>query len=103
MECKMIKIVLILVVSSLALMAFDGKKAYKQCAMCHGKKGEKVAMKSSPKLNALSQDQLVISIKALLDGSSSVSSKYLGLHKKKLKKVQLEDVKSFAEYISGLK
>ena len=98
----MIKIVLILVMSSLALMAFDGKKAYKQCAMCHGKKGEKVAMKSSPKLNALSQDQLVISIKALLNGSSTVSSKYLGLHKKKLKKVKLVDVDTFARYISDL-
>ena len=97
------KIVLILVMSSLALMAFDGKKAYKQCAMCHGKKGEKVAMKSSPKLNTLSQEQLVTSIKALLDGSSTVSSKYLGVHKKKLKKVKLEDVETFAAYISGLK
>ena len=97
------KIVLILMMSSLALMAFDGKKAYKQCAMCHGKKGEKVAMKSSPKLNALSQEQLVTSIKALLDASSTVSSKYLGVHQKKLKKVKPEDVETFAEYISGLK
>ena len=97
------KIVLILMMSSLALMAFDGKKAYKQCAMCHGKKGEKVAMKSSPKLNALSQEQLVTSIKALLDGSSTVSSKYLSVHQKKLKKVKPEDVETFAEYISGLK
>ena len=97
------KIVLILMMSSLALMAFDGKKAYKQCAMCHGKKGEKIAMKSSPKLNALSQGQLATSIKALLDGSSTVSSKYLGVHQKKLKKVKPEDVETFAEYISGLK
>ena len=98
----MTKIVLILLVSSLALMAFDGKKVYKQCAMCHGKKGEKVAMKSSPKLNTLSQEQLVTSLKTLLDGSSTVSSKYLGLHKKKLKKVQPKDVETFARYISDL-
>jgi len=96
------KIVFLLMLSSLALMAFDAKKSYKQCAMCHGKKGEKVAMKSSPKLNSLSQEQLTSSLKSLLDGSSTVSSKYLGLHKKKLKKVKLEDVETFARYISDL-
>ena len=97
------KIVLLLMMSSLALMAFDSAKVYKQCAMCHGKKGEKIAMKSSPKLNTLTHEQLVTSLKALMDGTSSVLSKYLEMHQKKLKKVQTADVDTFADYISALK
>ena len=97
------KSLLLLMMCSLVLSATDSSKVYKQCAMCHGKKGEKVAMKTSPKLNSLSQEQLTTSLKALLDGSSTVSSKYLGLHKKKLKKVKPEDVELFAQYISDLK
>ena len=97
------KIVLLLMMSSLALMAFDAKSAYKQCAMCHGKKGEKIAMKTSPKLNSLSQEELETSLTMLLDGSSSVSKKYLGLHKKKLKKVTADDTGALAQYILDLK
>ncbi len=97
------KTVLLLIMSSVALMAFDGKSAYKQCAMCHGKKGEKVALKSSPKLNALTQEELSLSLKALIDGTSTVSSKYLGMHQKKLKKVTVDDTDAFAQYILDLK
>ena len=97
------KVVLLLMMSSLTLMAFDAKSTYKQCAMCHGKKAEKVAMKTSPKLNTFTQEQLVLSIVGLKDGSSSVSSKYLGVHKKKLKKVEADNVEAFAAYILGLK
>jgi len=96
------KIVLFLMMSSLALMAFDSVKTYKQCAMCHGKKGEKAAMKLSPKLNTLTQEEIATSLKAILDGSSGIPSKYLGIHKKKLKKVQPENVDAFAQYISDL-
>ena len=97
------KIVLLFIMSSVVLMAFDGKSAYKQCGMCHGKKGEKVALKSSPKLNTLTQEKLSSSLKALIDGTSTVSSKYLGMHQKKLKKVTVDDTGVFAQYILDLK
>ena len=97
------KTVLLLMLGSLALSAFDGAKVYKQCAMCHGKKAEKVALKTSPKLNTLTQEQLATSLKALMDGSSTVSSKYLGMHQKKLKKVTADDTGAFAQYILDLK
>ena len=97
------KSLLILMMCSSVLSAVDSAKVYKQCAMCHGKKGEKVAMKSSPKLNTLAQEELSTSLKALIDGTSTVSSKYLGMHKKKLKKVTLDDTGVFAQYILDLK
>lgn len=56
-----------------------------------------------PWLNTLTQDQLRISLKVFMDGTSTVSSKYLGMHKKKLKKVTADDTGTFAQYILGLK
>lgn len=87
---------------SLALLAFDGKSVYKQCAVCHGKQGEKVALKASPQLNTLSEEHLAARIKALLDGSSTISSKYLGMHQKKLKDVGADDAALLAQYILTL-
>ena len=96
------KIMLLLVLGSVALMAFDGAKVYKQCAMCHGKKAEKVAMKSSPKLHTLDEADLLARLNAIVDGSSSISSKYLGMHKGKLKKVSSDDMSLLAAYIKSL-
>ncbi|MEN8147225.1 MAG: c-type cytochrome [Campylobacterota bacterium] len=97
------KTVLLLMAGSLALSAFDGASAYKKCAMCHGKKGEKVALKTSPVLNTLSEDQLTTSVKAIIDGSSRVSKKYLGMHQKKLKGVGIDDAQKLADHIVKLK
>lgn len=95
--------VFFLMMSSIALFAFDADKVYKKCAMCHGKSGEKVALKTSPKLNELSEEELKTALSSMLDGSSSISARYLGMHQSKLKGVEMEDVEKMTEYISSLK
>ena len=97
------KIALLLMVGSLVLSAFDGAKVYKQCAMCHGKQGEKIALKTSPQLNTMGEDQLATSLNSIIDGSSSVAKKYLKMHQKKLKGVSLDDTEVMANYIAALK
>ena len=97
------KTVLLLMVGSLALSAFDGAKVYKQCAMCHGKKAEKVALKTSPRLNTMSEEELSTSLRSIINGSSSVAKKYLKMHKSKLKGVSLDDTEAMANNIAVLK
>ena len=76
-----------LLMCTLTLSALDNAKVYKQCTMCHGKYGEKVAMKSSPKLSSLEVNDLASRMRVIADGSSSMSKKYLGMHQSKLKKL----------------
>lgn len=97
------KIVSLLMVSSLTLIAFDVAKVYKQCAMCHGKKAEKVAVNSSVVLNSLSEEELKLKLYELLDGSSNMTPQFIGLHKAKLKGVLEEDVIVFSKFILNLK
>jgi len=97
------KLVLILLLSGISLMAFDAPKVYKKCMMCHGKKGEKVALKSSPVINALSVDTLTQRLNGLLDGSSTISSKYIKMHQSKLKGVSAAESQALAAYITALK
>ncbi len=97
------KIAAVLLMSSLTLFAFDADQVYKKCAMCHGKQGEKVALKTSPILNTLSEEQLVTALSAMLDGSSTISSRYLSMHQAKLKGVRTEDTGALSQYIANLR
>jgi len=97
------KTVSLLLASAVTLSAFDAEGVYKKCAMCHGNHGEKVALNTSPKLNSLDQTQLETAIKAMLEGSSTISSRYLGMHQAKLKGVRTDDVPALSEYILTLK
>ncbi|MBU1659262.1 c-type cytochrome [bacterium] len=97
------KIVAVLVLSSLSLLAFDNEKIYKECSMCHGKNGDKTALNSSPQLSSLSEEELTVKLKRILDGTSEISKKYLSLHKMKLKSVSEDDVAGFASHIHNLK
>ena len=97
------KIVSLLIMSSLTLIAFDGEQAYKQCAMCHGKKAEKAALNTSPVLNRLSEEDLSIKLNKLLDGSCKMSGAYIAMHKAKLKGVNKEDIAEMSKYILNLK
>jgi len=93
----------LLVLGTLGLSAVEGEVVYKKCAMCHGKQGEKVALQSSPRLNTLNEEELSGKLKALLNGSSSVDKRYVGMHKAKLKGVREEDTPAIAKYILSLK
>jgi len=97
------KSLLIIMLCSLTLSAVESAKVYKQCTMCHGKHGEKVAMKASPKLSALEVSDLRARMEAIKVGSSSISKKYLGMHQSKLKKVDEVELEPLAEYITSLK
>jgi len=97
------KSLLLIILCSLSLSALDSAKIYKQCAMCHGKHGEKVAMNSSPKLKELSEEKLTTSLKMMIDGTSTIPSKYLGMHQKKLKKVSADNLAEMVTYILELK
>ena len=97
------KILLLLMVSSLALVAFDGNKAYKKCAMCHGKQGQKIALKTSPRLNTLGEEEISEKLTAILKSTSKINKRYLGVHKAKLKGIEKENVAAFSKYISNLK
>lgn len=96
------KSVLLLLAVSLTLSAFDADSVYKKCAMCHGKKGEKIALNTSPQLNTLSEERLSTALKTMLDGSSTISTRYLGMHQAKLKGVREDDVAALANYILKL-
>ena len=97
------KSLLLLMLCTLSLSAVESAKVYKQCTMCHGKHGEKVAMKSSPKLSTLEVNDLASRMKVIKDGSSTMSKKYLGMHQAKFKKVDMKEIDALAEYIVSLK
>lgn len=97
------KNVLLLLALSLTLSAFDAEGVYKKCAMCHGKSGEKVALNTSPQLNTLSEERLSTALTAMLNGSSPISARYLGMHQAKLKGVREDDIAALSNYILNLK
>ncbi|MEN8303768.1 MAG: c-type cytochrome [Campylobacterota bacterium] len=97
------KVVSLLVISSLTLIAFDGEKAYKQCAMCHGKKAEKVAVNSSPVLNTLSEEKLSSRLNEIVDGSTDMAKRFVSMHQAKLKGVSKEEIGLMSKYIINLR
>jgi len=97
------KSLVLVMLCTLTLSALDNAKVYKQCTMCHGKHGEKVAMKSSPKLSSLEVNDLASRMKMIADGSSSMSKKYRGMHQSKLKKVGITEIDALAAFIVELK
>ena len=94
---------LLIMLCSLTLSAVESAKVYKQCTMCHGKHGEKAAMKTSPKLSSLEVSELRERMMAIKVGSSTISKKYLGMHQSKLKKVNETELEPLSEYITSLK
>lgn len=97
------KIILSVVLVSTALFAVQSEDLYKHCMVCHGKHGELVAIKSSPQLSSLGAEELSMRLKKILDGSTSLSKNYVGMHTLKLKNLAPEDTDQFAKYIVDLK
>ncbi|MBA3025473.1 MAG: c-type cytochrome [Sulfurimonas sp.] len=100
---RMKKIIIGALILSTAVFAIQSEDQYKHCVVCHGKQGELVAIKSSPKLSSLSEEELSMRLKKILDGSTSLSKNYVGMHRTKLKNLAPEDTEKFAKYIVELK
>ena len=97
------KIILIGLVSSSCLLAIESENLYKFCVQCHGKHADKVAVKQSPRLSSLGEEELSVRLKKILDGSSSLSKKFITMHKIKLKYLTPGQTDEFAKYIIELK
>lgn len=99
------KIAVLLIVGSMALLAFDGEKSYKHCMMCHGKDGQKTAMKGAFKLSSSSEKELTGKLNGIVDGSSEIPKSFFNLHqaKFKLSGITAENSPEMAKYILGLK
>ena len=97
------KVILLAALVSTASFALESEKLYKHCVVCHGVEGDSRAIKRSPQLSLLSEDELALSLKKILDGSTSLYKNYVVLHKIKLKSLSPEDTGEFAKYIINLK
>jgi cytochrome c553 len=100
---KMKKIIFLAALVASSLFAIESEDQYKHCVVCHGKQGELVAIKSSPQLSLLSQEELSLRLKKILDGSTALSKNYVAMHKTKLKNLPPEETDKFAKYIVDLK
>lgn len=96
-------ILFLVVLVSTALFAIESEDQYKHCIVCHGKQGELIAIKSSPQLASLSEGDLSLRLKKILDGSTTLSTNYLAMHRIKLKNLAPTETDKFARYIIGLK
>ena len=67
------------------------------------RKGDRKAIKRSPQLSLLSKEELSLSLKKILDGSTSLYKNYVAMHKVKLKNLVPQNTDEFAEYIVNLK
>jgi len=97
------KIILSVAMIATSLFAVESAELFKHCVVCHGKQGELVAIKSSPKLSSLDKEELSLRLKKILDGSTLLSKKYVTMHKIKLQRLTPDKTDDLAEYIVNLK
>jgi cytochrome c len=97
------KVILSVAMIATSLFAVESAELYKHCVVCHGKQGELVAIKSSPQLSSLSEEELSLRLKNILDGSTQLSKKYVTMHKIKLQRLTPEKTDELAKYIVNLK
>lgn len=97
------KLLPVLLFGCASLLAFDSARVFKPCMFCHGKQGELVAVKSSPVLASLSEDELATRLLNIKKGSTDMSPKFVKMHEVKLKYLKEENVQEFAKYIVSLK
>ncbi|MDD2791162.1 MAG: hypothetical protein PHU40_10920 [Sulfurimonas sp.] len=97
------KLLLFITFGLVSLSAVESETLYKECVVCHGKHAELMAIQRSPILASLSEEDLSLRLKNILDGSTSLSKSYLGMHKAKLHMLKDEETDAFAKYIIDLK
>ena len=97
------KVILLVALLSTSSYALESEKLYKHCVVCHGENGDRTAIKRSPKLSLLSEEDLSLRLTKILDGSTPLYRNYVAIHKIKLKHLSPEDTDAFAKYIVNLK
>ena len=99
------KTLILLMLCSVVLSAFEGEKAYKSCAMCHGKDAKRRAHKKSAVIASFSEEELTRRLQALIDGSSTMPRQFLNLHKTKLKSagINRDNAGDLSHHILNLK
>jgi cytochrome c553 len=95
------KVLLALVVSSVALMAADGKALYKKCIGCHGAKAEKKALNKSQVIAGWSAAKIEKALKGYKAGT--YGGKMKGLMKGQVAGYGDVKIAAVSKYISTLK
>lgn len=85
-------------VASTCLIAADGKALYKTCSACHGKTGEKHALRVSPLLKGQTADELFKKMKGYQDGTYGGKKK--AIMKRNVAKLSDDELKALAKYIA---
>lgn len=97
------KVILLVALVCTSSFALESEKLYQHCVVCHGEQGDRRAIKRSPQLSLMTQEELSLSLKKILDGSTTLYKNYVVMHKIKLKSLSAEDTDVFAKYIIDLK
>ena len=95
------KVLLTLVVSSVALMAADGAELFKKCISCHGAKAEKSALNKSQIIAGWDAAKIEAALKGYKAGTYGGPMK--GLMKGQVGTYSDADIAAVAAYISTLK
>ena len=95
------KVLLALVMSSVALMAADGKALYKKCVACHGAKAEKKALNKSQVIAGWPASKIEAALKGYKAGTYGGPMK--GLMKGQVAGYGDVKIAAVAKYISTLK
>lgn len=75
-----------------------GETLYKKCQSCHGKSGEKIALKVSPKLKGQSQQSIIDKLKGYKTKSYGGVKK--NIMERQAAKLSDADMNALAEYIA---
>lgn len=95
------KVLLTLVVSSVALMAADGAALFKKCISCHGANAEKSALNKSQIIAGWDAGKIEAALKGYKAGTYGGPMK--GLMKGQVGTYSDADIAAVAAYISTLK
>ena len=52
------KVILLIAITSTSSFVIESEKLYKHCVVCHGEKGNRKAIKRSPQLSLLKENEL---------------------------------------------
>lgn len=100
---KKFRLIAFLMVMAFGVMGFsaDGQALYKKCKSCHGKTGEKHALKVGVPVKGQKEAELYKKMKGYLDGTYGGKKK--AIMKRNLKKYSDEELKALAKFMASFK